>query len=95
LAEQIIDVTFGLGVIDSVLNWKVSDTMLSDPLPIEFNLGEATHNKLEVLNYKQADWPAFTNKAGGYDMDSSDVWSQARLEKELAGFYNNLNESLN
>jgi hypothetical protein len=78
LAEKIIDVTFGLGVIDSVLNWKVSNTMLSDHLPIEFNLGKALHNKAEVLNYKRADWTAFM--AGSYDMDISDVWSQARLE---------------
>jgi hypothetical protein len=28
-------------------------------------------------------------------MDRLDVWSQARLEKEVAGFYDNLNESLN
>jgi hypothetical protein len=53
--KKIIDVTFGMNITDKVYNWQVAKTILSDHLPIEFNIGKGPHSRVSVWNYKKAD----------------------------------------
>jgi hypothetical protein len=44
-----------MNITDKVYNWQVAKTILSDHLPIEFNIGKGPHSRVSVWNYKKAD----------------------------------------
>jgi hypothetical protein len=92
IVEKIIDVTFGMNIKDKVQNWRFAKSMLSDHLPIMFQIGRGSNTKTTAWNYKRADWELFQNKAGAYNtLDASGPWTQCRIERELTSFYTDLN----
>jgi hypothetical protein len=71
-----------MNITDKLYNWRVGETILSDHLLIEFNIGKGSHSKVSVWNYNKADWGLFRDKAGAYNTPgSSGPWTQGRIKR--------------